>query len=164
MTHLRLFNILCRCCRWLVRFCTQPEPGGNRKSHGRNQFAGGAYLLQVLGSLILVFGAIFGVLFLLKKSTGCPYPTQVRFVSWPPAGLVHARKSYCLKPGSSSYWWVLLPVVYVHSMYWISQSWTVRHLQVTTGVLLRCWVRRCKGGTRNELVSLAGDPGFAVVA
>ena len=32
----------------------------------------GGYLLQVIGSLLLVFGCIFGLLFLLKKLNGVP--------------------------------------------------------------------------------------------
>lgn len=32
----------------------------------------GSYLLQVIGSLLLVFGCIFGLLFLLKKLNGVP--------------------------------------------------------------------------------------------
>jgi len=40
------------------------------QSAGTGGMLSGAYLLQVLGSLILVFGAIFAVLFLLKKFNG----------------------------------------------------------------------------------------------
>ena len=40
------------------------------QSAGATSMLGGAYVLQVLGSLILVFGAIFAVLFLMKKLNG----------------------------------------------------------------------------------------------
>lgn len=73
MKHLRLFNTVCRCCRWLVPVVyTAGAWGDTEKSTGATSLLGGAYLLQVLGSLILVFGAIFGVLFLLKKLNGLP--------------------------------------------------------------------------------------------
>lgn len=54
---------------WLV---AAGAPAAPARGDGPGSLFSGAYLLQVFGSLLIVFGCIFGLLYLLRKLNGLP--------------------------------------------------------------------------------------------